>query len=65
MLAKCIDTNQRNWTDHLQQFAFCFNAFIQESTQYSPFFLMYGTEPQLNIDFQMGKGERQAYSVND
>jgi len=45
MLAKCIDTNQRNWTDHLQQVAFCFNASTQESTKYSPFFFMHGTEP--------------------
>jgi len=65
MLAKCIDTNQRNWTDHLQQVLFCFNASIQESTQHSPFFLMHGTEPLWNIHFQMGAGERQAYSVND
>jgi len=26
MLAKCIDTDQRNWTDHLQQVAFCFST---------------------------------------
>jgi len=64
MLAKCIDTNQRNWTDHLQQVAFC-NASTQESTKYSPFFLMHGTELRWNIDFQMGKNERIAYSVND
>jgi len=65
MLAKCIDTNQKNWTDHLQQVAFCFNASTQESTKYSPFFLMHGTEPRWNIDFQMGEGTRVAYSVND
>jgi len=65
MLAKCIDTNQRNWTDHLQQVAFCFNASTQESTKYSPFFLMHGTEPRWNIDFQMGESEPVAYSVND
>jgi len=66
MLAKCIDTNQRDWTDHLQQVAFCFNASTQESRKYSPFFLMHGTEPRWNIDFQLGgKNERVAYSVND
>jgi len=65
MLAKCIDTNQRNWTDHLQQVAFCFNASSQESTKYSPFYFMHGTEPRWNIDFQMGESECVAYSVND
>jgi len=54
MLTKCIDTHQRNWTDHLQQVAFCFNASTQGSIKYSPFFLMHGTEPRWNIDFQMG-----------
>jgi len=55
MLAKCIDTNQRDWTDHLQQVAFCFNASTQESTKYSPFFLMHSTEPRCNIDFLAGR----------
>jgi len=65
MLAKCIDTNQRNWTDYLQQVAFCFNASTQVSTKYSPFFLMHGTELWWNIDSQIGENERVAYSVND
>jgi len=65
MLAKYIDTHQRDWTDHLQQVAFCFNASTQESTKYSPFFLMHGTEPRCNIDFQLGENECVAYSVND
>jgi len=58
MLAKCIDTNQKDWTDHLQQVAFRFNASTQESTKYSPFFLMHSTEPPWNIDFQLG-GENE------
>jgi len=66
ILAKCIDTNQRDGTDHLQQVAFCFNASTQECTKYSPFFFMHDTEPHLNIDFQLGgENERVAYSVID
>jgi len=53
MLAKCINTNQRDWTNHLQQVAYCFNASTQESKKYSLFFLMHGTEPRWNIDFQL------------
>jgi len=66
MLAKCLDTNQRDWTEHLQQVAFWFFAATQKSTKYSPFFLMHNTEPRWNIDFQLGvENERVAYSVND
>jgi len=65
MLAKCIETNQRDCTDHLQQVAFSFNASTQESTKYSLFFLMHGTKPRWNIDLQMREYERVAYSVND
>jgi len=65
MLATCIVSNQRNWTDHLQQVAFCFNASTQKSIKYSHFFLMHGTEPRWNIDFQLGENECVAYSVND
>ena len=65
MLAKCVAKNQRDWHEHLQQVAFCYNASVHESTQYSPFFLMFGTEPRWDVDLQMGRADRTAYSVND
>ena len=48
MLAKCVDKNHRDWDEWLPQIAFflCYNASVHESTQYSPFFLMHGTEPR-------------------
>jgi len=66
MLAKCVSPNQKNWTDHLQQIAFCFNASVQEATKYTPFFLMYGTEPIWGVEFQINcESTRTAYSMND
>jgi len=66
MLAKSISDNQRDWTDHLPQVAFCFNAFVQEATKHTPFFLMHGTEPRWEVDLQMNcESTRTANSVND
>jgi len=66
MLAKSISDNQKDWTDHLQQVAFCFNASVQESTKNTPFFLMHGTEPRWGVDLQFNcEHTRTAHSVND
>ncbi len=65
MLAKCVKDNQRDWSDHLQYVAFCYNASRHESTQYTPYFLVHGDEPRWDIDLQLGVKDKQAYSVND
>ena len=44
MLAKCVNDNHRDWDEWLPQVAFCYNASVHESTEYTPFFLMHGTE---------------------
>jgi len=65
MLAKCVSSSQRDWDSHLAHVAFCYNASMQESTQFSPFFLMHGTEPRWDVDFKVGAPKRGPYSVND
>jgi len=66
MMAKSISEDQKDWTDHLQQIAFCFNASVQESTKHTPFFLMHGTEPRWGVDLQINcEHTRTAYSAND
>jgi len=37
MMAKSISEDQRDWTDHLKQIAFCFNASVQEATKHTLF----------------------------
>src|SRR5882757_8261097 len=37
MLPKCIADNQKDWSDHLSNVAFCYNASTDETTKYSPF----------------------------
>jgi len=65
MLAKCVQDNQKDWSDHLAYVAFCYNASVHESTQYTPHFLVHGEEPRWDIDLQLGGEGKTQYSVND
>ncbi len=50
MLAKTVQKNGRDWDQKLPYVLFAYRASRQESTQESPFFLMYGRDPQLPTD---------------
>src|SRR6266496_149217 len=65
MLSKCVSENQRDWTENLSHVAFSYNASVHESTKFSPFFLMHGSEPRWNVDLQIGTEPRTPYSTND
>ncbi len=65
MLSKCVADNQKDWSERLASVAFFYNAAQHDSTQHSPYFLMHGTEPRWNIDFQLGTEGREPHSVND
>ena len=54
MLSKCISRNQRDWNEHLSYIAFFYNASVNESTGFSPYFIMHGFEPRWDIDFKLG-----------
>ena len=47
MLSKSADQSGRDWDTRLPYVLFAYRASVQESTQESPFFLMYGRDPQL------------------
>ncbi|KZR97474.1 Uncharacterized protein APZ42_007630, partial [Daphnia magna] len=46
MLSMYVSTDQRDWDETLQYVCFAYNTARQESTGYSPFFLLYGREPK-------------------
>ena len=54
MLRTLPDTSKSHWKDHLQKMVHADNATICRSTHFSPFFLMFGREPQLPIDLMFG-----------
>lgn len=46
---------KRRWPEYLPQLVFTYNTTIHQSTGESPDFLMFGQEPQLLIDFLLGR----------
>ena len=50
MLAKTVASGGKNWDDCLPYVLFAYRASPQESTGESPFFLLYGRDPQLPAD---------------
>ena len=50
MLKSIPENEKRNWKDHLPKLMFAYNSTINKTTQFSPFFLLFGREPRLPID---------------
>ena len=48
---------KRDWASHLPQVIFCYNTTPHQSTGESPYYLMFGQEPRLPIDFLLGRIE--------
>jgi hypothetical protein len=48
-------TRKRDWTCCLPQVVYCYNTTPHQATGESPFFLMFGREPTLPIDFLLGR----------
>ena len=65
MLAKCVADNHHDWNQCRPQVVFCYNASVHESTQFTPFFLVHGTEPRWDIDLRMDSDDRPTYSTNE
>ena len=47
MLSKCVEKHGRDWDDHIPYLLFAYRVAVQESTQESPFFLLYGRDPRV------------------
>uniref|UniRef100_A0A8P4KLL6 Gypsy retrotransposon integrase-like protein 1 n=1 Tax=Dicentrarchus labrax TaxID=13489 RepID=A0A8P4KLL6_DICLA len=50
-------SRKRDWHVCLPQVLYCYNTTPHQSTRESPFFLMFGQEPRLPIDFLLGRVE--------
>jgi hypothetical protein len=50
MLALYVKNNQKDWDLFIPYLVFAYNTARQDSTKYSPFYLVYGRDPVLPID---------------
>uniref|UniRef100_A0A8C5BVU7 Gypsy retrotransposon integrase-like protein 1 n=1 Tax=Gadus morhua TaxID=8049 RepID=A0A8C5BVU7_GADMO len=48
-------SRKRDWVSCLPHVLFCYNTTPHQSTGESPFFLMFGREPRLPVDFLLGR----------
>jgi len=54
MLAKLVSDNQRDWDQMLPAVAFAYRTSVQESTHFTPYYLMYGREARIPADLVYG-----------
>ena len=62
MLAKFCSDRHSTWETHLDACTFEYNTSRQESTNYSPFELMFGRKPVLPVELDVDDGFLQIIS---
>ena len=62
MISMYITDEQTNWDEPLPFICFAYNTARQESTGFSPFFLLYGREPNLPVDILLGSHPNPVWS---
>jgi len=50
MLAKLVSDSHRDWDQKLPAVAFAYRTSVQETTRFTPYFLMYGWEDRIPAD---------------
>lgn len=60
-IASYVEENHRTWDQNLHKIQFAINSAINESTGFSPFFLVHGREPVINGNFY--KDSDQDYNI--
>ena len=63
MLAKSVDKYGHDWDSHLPYLLFAYRVAVQDSTQVSPFYMLYGREAVLPIERALTH-PRTKYQVN-
>ena len=53
-LSKRIAENQKDWDNHLSAILMAYRMSVHDSTEFSPFFMVYGRDPVLPMDTLLG-----------
>ena len=61
MLATTTEKNQRNWSELLPYVMLAYRTSVHESTDYTPYFLLFGHEATLTIDLQFPPPTQRRY----
>ena len=57
LVAKCCETRQHDWDEHLPLLLFAYRSSLQESTRETPFYLLYGRDPRLPTETALTQPE--------
>ena len=63
MLAKTVEVGGADWDVRLPYVLFSYRSSLQESTQESPFYLLYGRDPQLPVEEMLVPQERASIEI--
>ena len=55
MLAKYVSDHQHDWDEHLPLIMMANRSSVHVSTQYTPFYLLFGHEARLPVDIMFGR----------
>ncbi|XP_076850337.1 uncharacterized protein LOC143500204 [Brachyhypopomus gauderio] len=62
MLGTLESAQKRQWSQHVTQLVHAYNSTKNDSTGYSPYYLMFGREARLPVDICFGAEEREGVS---
>ena len=63
MLSKCVEKHGQNWDQQLPYVLFAYRVAVQASTQESPFYLLYGRDPQVPTETALSQ-PRTVYQLD-
>jgi len=63
IIAKVVDEDNSNWSSLVPYAVFSYNATVHAATGFSPFYIMYGRQPNWNIDLLLHGKECAIQSV--
>ena len=65
MLSMFVSSHQKDWDEFIPYVLFAYRTSIQESTQETPFYLLYGRDARLPVDVALSTPTRHYTSVDD